>query len=266
MTATTRFAEHPAFVEPSIEPVDIFGRTRQAVFVPGYDRDPDTGERQAVADVGADYHLVPNRVLYDGALELAAAASKDFTEQEPDFNGVRFHGCVVLEDHQAVVLENGRYAEGDIVKLALAVNNTYNGAASAEIAFLVWRCVCFNQLVIMGEGFRIRARHQGDLEGRVEQHLKVLDGAVEFFQGPVMEHITEMTQLQPDHTQVGQLLGSLSPKYAWPVYRAWASQKSNTAWELFNNAQQMLDRKKKSHADRWRSQELLAKDFFFSQG
>ena len=114
------------------------------------------GKEVEMGVVGKDYLLVANDKLMDVAQEIMGVSGMDFIAEKKFFNGKQFRYVWRINDAglQVEVPEIG-----DIMSVAMMINNSYDGSLKAGIQVFLMRLSCLNGQVSKVHGWGIDFRH-----------------------------------------------------------------------------------------------------------
>ena len=208
--------------------------------------------------VGKDYLLVSNKELMDVASEIIGCSGLDFVPTKKFFNGKQFRYVWQIDD-AGLQVEVPKV--GDMMGLAMMMNNSYDGTLKAGIQIFLMRLSCLNGQVSREFGWGIDFRHfikDGiDWEQNIMKASQILSGQqIETLParfanriGDLAEPITlqDMATIRTNDDYLGKLPAQ---QYAQMLDKMYddgmvTDDSSFTAYDLFNAGTNVLWHQKK---------------------
>ena len=216
------------------------------------------GKEVEMGVVGKDYLLVSNKELMDVASEIIGCSGLDFVPTKKFFNGKQFRYVWQIDD-AGLQVEVPKV--GDMMGLAMMMNNSYDGTLKAGIQIFLMRLSCLNGQVSREFGWGIDFRHfikDGiDWEQNIMKASQILSGQqIETLParfanriGDLAEPITlqDMATIRTNDDYLGKLPAQ---QYAQMLDKMYddgmvTDDSSFTAYDLFNAGTNVLWHQKK---------------------
>ena len=216
------------------------------------------GKEVEMGVVGKDYLLVSNKELMDVASEIIGCSGLDFIPTKKFFNGKQFRYVWQIDD-AGLQVEVPKV--GDMMGLAMMMNNSYDGTLKAGIQIFLMRLSCLNGQVSREFGWGIDFRHfiqDGiDWEQNIMKASQILSGQqIETLParfanriGDLAEPITlqDMATIRTNDDYLGKLPAQ---QYAQMLDKMYddgmvTDGSSFTAYDLFNAGTNVLWHQKK---------------------